>query len=258
MDLELTGKVAAVTGGSRGIGRATARKLAREGCSVAICARGEETLKEAVAELEALGVTAFGQSVDVAAEGEASRFVRAAAEALGGLDILVNNVGGSSGRDFAESTDEDWMETFNLNLFHAVKATRSALPYFRARGGGSVVTVASISGWKPSPSGAQYGATKAAEIFLSGALAMELAPEKVRVNTVSPGSLYFPGGGWERFREENPDKFAAFASREFPAGRLGSAEEVADVIVFLSSPRANWINGANIPVDGAQGRPSAF
>ena len=258
MDLDLAGKVAAVTGGSRGIGRATARRLAREGCSVAICARGEETLKDAVAELEGLGAAAFGLPVDVSAEGEAARFIDQAAEALGGLDILVNNVGGASGRVFAESSDEDWLKTFDLNLFHAVRATRAALPHFRRRGGGSVVTVASISGWKPAPVGAQYGATKAAEIFLSSALALELADDNVRTNSVSPGSLYFAGGGWERFKEEEPNRFAAFASREFPAGRLGSAEEVADVIVFLSSPRANWINGANIPVDGAQGRPSAF
>jgi len=258
VDLELKGKVALVTGGSRGIGRATALRFAAEGCSVGICARGEEGMQVALGELRESGVATFGLAVDVAAEGEAERFVRTAAETLGGVDILVNNVGGSSGRAFEDSTDEDWRMTFDLNLFHAVRATRAALPHFRERGSGSVVTIASISGWKPAPVGAQYGATKAAEIFLSSALALELAPDNVRVNTVSPGSLFFPGGGWERFKAENPDKFAAFEDRELPAGRLGTAEEVADVVVFLSSPRANWVNGANIPVDGAQGRPSAF
>ena len=127
-----------------------ARKFAREGCSVAICARGEETLKDAVAELEGLGATAFGLPTDVSTKGEAARFVDQAAEALGGLDILVNNVGGASGRVFAESSDEDWLKTFDLNLFHAVRATRAALPHFRKRGGGSVVTVASISSKKNS------------------------------------------------------------------------------------------------------------
>lgn len=258
MDLELKGKVALVTGGSRGIGRATALRFAAEGCSVGICARGEEGLQKTLGELNASGAPTFGLAADVSTSGGAEQFVEEASKALGGVDILVNNVGGSSGRAFDESTDEDWQKTFDLNLFHAVRATRAALPHFRERGNGSVVTIASISGWKPAPSGAQYGATKAAEIFLSSALALELAPDNIRVNTVSPGSLFFPGGGWERFKNEDPDKFAAFEERELPAGRLGTDEEVADVVVFLSSPRANWINGANIPVDGAQGRPSAF
>jgi 3-oxoacyl-[acyl-carrier protein] reductase len=125
------------------------------------------------------------------------------------------------------------------------------------RGGGSIVSIASISGWKPGPK-AQYGATKAGEIFLAGALAWELAPQRIRVNTVSPGSIMFQGGGWERFRAEQSERFAEFERREFPWGRLGTPEEVADVVVFLLSERAAWINGANIAVDGAQGRPSAF
>ncbi len=258
MDLKLKDKVALVTGGSRGIGRATALRFAKEGCNVAICARGQERLDSTLAELNALGVKTFGLTADVTIPADIERFVNESADALGGVDILVNNVGGSSGRTFAESTDEDWLKTFDLNLFHAVRATRAALPHFQKSGGGSVVIIASISGWKPAPMGAHYGATKAAEIFLSSALALELAPRNIRVNTISPGSLFFPGGGWERFKAENSEKFAAFEKRELPAGRLGTDFEVADVAVFLSSERANWINGANIPVDGAQGRPSAF
>lgn len=258
MDLQLEGKIALVTGGSRGIGRATALRFGSEGCNVAICARGEDGLNKTLGELNALGVVTFGVVADMSIAGQAARFVDEAADALGGVDMLVNNVGGSSGSTFAEACDEDWEKTFNLNLFHAVRATRAALPHFRTRGGGSVVTIASISGWRPAPDKAIYGATKAAEIFLSSSLAWELSPQNVRVNTVSPGSIDFPGGVWERFRNENPEQFAAFAGREFPAGRLGKAGEVADVIVFLSSPKANWINGAHIPVDGAQGRPSVF
>ena len=121
-----------------------------------------------------------------------------------------------------------------------------------------MVTISSISGWKPANSGAQYGAAKAAEVFLAGALALELATDHIRVNTVCPGSLLFPGGGWEQFRENSPEKFEAFRTREFPGQRLGTDFEVANVVVFLSSIRASWINGASIPVDGAQGRPSAF
>jgi 3-oxoacyl-[acyl-carrier protein] reductase len=233
-------------------------RFAEEGCKVGICARGKEKMEETLAELKAYDIEAFGTTADVTKPEQISAFIDDAAGALGGIDILVNNVGGSSGREFSESSDKDWFETFDLNLFHAVRSTRTALPHLKKRGGGSVITIASISGWKPSPMGAQYGAAKAAEIFLSGALAMELSPQNIRVNTVSPGSLFFPGGGWERFKNENPEKYSAFAEREFPSKRLGTDFEVADVVVFLSSERANWINGANVPVDGAQGRPSAF
>ncbi|MCZ6633759.1 MAG: SDR family NAD(P)-dependent oxidoreductase [bacterium] len=259
MDLKLKDKIALITGGSRGIGRATALRFAEEGCKVAICARGQEGLDKTLAELQDLGVETFGTTADVAQKGDTERFINSAAEALGGVDILINNVGGTAGsRDLITSTDEDWQQTFDLNLFHAVRAIRAALPHMQKQNGGSVVTIASISGWKPSNRGAQYGSTKAAEIFLSGALAWELAPHNIRVNTVSPGSLYFPGGGWERFKKETPEDFARFESRELPAGRLGTDFEVADVVVFLASERANWINGAAIPVDGAQGRPNAF
>jgi 3-oxoacyl-[acyl-carrier protein] reductase len=170
---------------------------------------------------------------------------------------VVANVGGSSGRGLLESTPEDWLRTFDLNLFHAVRTIRAAARHMQSRGGGSAVSIASISGWKPAPT-AQYGAAKASEIFLASALAWDLAPLRIRVNTVSPGSIMFPGGGWDRFRDQQPDRFAEFERREFPWGRLGTAEEVADVVVFVLSERAGWINGANIAVDGAQGRPSAF
>ncbi len=257
MDLHLKDKIALVTGGSRGIGRATALRFAKEGCKVAICARGQEGLDKALEEIRSHDVEAFGLAADVAESGAAQRFVDEAAEALGGIDILVNNVGGTAGsRELLTSTDDDWQQTFDLNLFHAVRATRSAVPHMQ--GGGSIVTISSISGWKPSNRGAQYGATKAAEMFLAGALAWELAGQNIRVNTVCPGSLFFAGGGWERFKAENPEQYESFRTREFPAQRLGTDFEVADVVIFLSSERANWVNGASIPVDGAQGRPNAF
>lgn len=259
MNLNLNNKVAVITGGSRGIGRATALRFAQEGCNVAICARGQEGLDKALAELGEHNVKTFGQVADVSKPGETERFIQAASEQFGHIDCLVNNVGGTAGsREFATSDDAAWQETFDLNLFHAVRATRAALPHLKKGEGGSVVTISSISGWKPANSGAQYGATKAAEMFLAGALAWELAGDKIRVNTVCPGSLFFPGGGWERFKEANSEQYETFRTREFPAQRLGTDFEVADVVVFLSSERANWINGASIPVDGAQGRPNAF
>ncbi|HEV8633451.1 MAG TPA: SDR family NAD(P)-dependent oxidoreductase [Chloroflexota bacterium] len=257
MDLSLTGKVALVTGGSRGIGLATARRLIAEGCRTSICGRTSETLDLALAELRAGGGTAHGVVADVTAPGEVERFVEESAGALSGVDLLVANVGGSAGGTLLDSTAEDWARTFELNLFHAVRAIRAVVPHMARRGGGSAVTIASISGWKPGPR-AQYGAAKAGEIFLAGALAWELAPQRIRVNTVSPGSTLFPGGGWERFRAADPERFAEFERREFPWGRLGGPEEIADVVAFVLSERASWINGANIPVDGAQGRPTAF
>jgi 3-oxoacyl-[acyl-carrier protein] reductase len=257
LDLGLTRKIALVTGGSRGIGRAIALRLAAEGAQVGICGRTAETLDSALAELRATGVAAHGVVADVTVPGEAERFVDETAAALGGLDLLVANVGGSSGSGLLASTPEDWLRTFDLNLFHAVRSIRAAVPHMQARGGGSVVSISSISGWKPGPT-AQYGAAKAGEIFLAGALAWELASVRIRVNTVSPGSILFPGGGWERFRARDAERFAEFERREFPWGRLGTPAEVADVVVFVLSERAAWVNGANIAVDGAQGRPSAF
>jgi 3-oxoacyl-[acyl-carrier protein] reductase len=257
MDLGLQGKVALVTGGSRGIGRCIALALAAEACKVGICARGREELERAAEELRQRGAEVFSCTADVTVRGQVEEFVRRSAQALGGVDVLVNNVGGSSGGTLLESTEEDWSTTFEINLFHAVRATRAAVPYMRERGGGAVVIISSISGWKPAPR-AQYGCAKAAEIFLAGGLALELAPDRIRVNTVCPGSILFPGGGWERFRQAHGERFAQFEKGEFPAGRLGAPEEVADAVVFLASERARWINGAMIPVDGAQGRPSVF
>ena len=257
MDLKLKGKVALVTGGSRGIGRAIALHFAAEGCQVAICARGEEDLESALEEIRAYGVQAYGITADVTQAEDVERFVAESAGKLGGVDILVNNVGGSAGGGLLEATDEDWQRTFDLNLFHAVRATRAVVPYMRERGGGAVIIISSISGWKPAPQ-AQYGCAKAAELFLAGALALELAEDNIRVNTVCPGSIFFPGGGWERFQEHNREAFEAFKAREFPFQRLGTPKEIGDVVVFLASERASWVNGASIPVDGAQGRPSAF
>jgi len=257
LDLGLGGKVAVVTGASRGIGRSIALRLAAEGAHVGICGRTADTLEQTLTELRSRNVRAHAVVNDVTLTGEVERFVDEVAAELGGVDLAVANVGGSSGGELLASSAEDWARTFELNLFHAVRTIRASVPHMRARGGGSAVSIASISGWKPAPR-AQYGAAKAGEIFLASALAWELAPYRIRVNTVSPGSIMFVDGAWERFRAAQPDRFAEFERREFPWGRLGSPDEVADAVAFVLSDRAAWINGANIPVDGAQGRPSAF
>jgi 3-oxoacyl-[acyl-carrier protein] reductase len=255
MDLGLTGKVGLVTGGSRGIGRSIALLLAAEGVAVSICGRTAETLERTLAELRAVHPRAHGVVADVTRPGEVERFVDESAAELGAVDLLVANVGGTLGQDVLASTPEDWAQTFELNLFHAVRAIRAAVPHMQRRGGGSVVTIASISGWKPGPR-AQYGASKAAEIFLAGALAWELAPLRIRVNTLSPGSIMFPGGGWARRQERDPDGIAAFIANDMPLGRFGTPEEIANVCVFLCSDRASLVTGANIAVDGCQLKPS--
>jgi 3-oxoacyl-[acyl-carrier protein] reductase len=257
MDLQLRGKVALVTGASRGIGRAIAIALAGEGADIALCARGAEGLEAIAGELREMGVRVFAEVADVTDAGALQQFVDGAAAALGRLDILINNVGGSKGTGVMDSTDEEWLGTFDLNLFHAVRASRAALPHMRRQGGGSIVTISSISGYRSAP-GSQYGCAKAAEIFLSGAMALELGSSNVRVNTVCPGSILFPGGGWARYQERDPEGFRRFREEEFPLGRLGTAEEVARVVVFVASPAGSWINGALVPVDGGQQRPGVF
>lgn len=255
MDLHLTGKVAVVTGGSRGIGRAIACRLAEEGCDVGICGRTPETLEAVQEELQAHGRRAHTVVADVTKPGETERFVDEIAHVLGGVDLAVANVGGATSWSFADARADDWVQTFEMNIFHAVRLIKSAVPHMQERGGGSAVIISSISGWKPAPGG-PYGAAKAAEIFLAGQLAWDLAAERIRVNTVSPGSIIFPGGGWARRQTTDPERFGAFEREEFPWERLGTDDEIADVVAFVLSDRARWINGANIPVDGAQGKPS--
>lgn len=253
MDLGLRNKVGLVTGAGRGIGQAIALRLADEGCDVAIC--DVKDVDVTLNHLRGRGVQAHGMLADVMNPNEVQRFVDESARTLGGIDLLMANVGGAFGKSLLESTHEDWINTFSLNLFHCVNAIRAATPYMQERGGGSVLITASISGSKPAPR-SQYGAAKAAEIYLASALAQELAPYRIRVNAISPGSTIFPDGGWDTFRRTEPERFTTFLESEFPWGRLADPEDIADVAVFLLSERARWINGANIAVDGGQGRPS--
>lgn len=254
MDLHLDGKVALVTGSSRGIGLATARAFAAEGCRLMLSARSPEALRGAEAELRAAGATVASAVADVTKPDDAARLVQATVGAFGAIDILVNNVGGSVGaRGVADSTDEDWRATLEMNLLQTVRLMRLALPHMSGRAGAAVVNVASISGWSPQLAGSgQYGAAKAALIFDAERWALEFVPHGVRVNTVSPGSILVAGNGWDRYRIGSQANYDDYVRHGFPMGRLGTAEEVADVIVFLASSRAHWINGRNIPVDGLE------
>jgi len=255
MDLSLSGKVVLVTGGTRGIGHASALRAAEEGAHVGVCGRTKATLDAAVERLRTKGVKAHGVEVDVLAPGGVERFVDECAQALGRVDGVVANVGGTFGGNFLESTADEWVKTLEVNLVHAVRLLRAAAPHLAKAGGGSAVFIASISGSRAGPR-AQYGAAKAAEISAAASLARELAPQRIRVNTVSPGSIMFDGGSWARRQQEMPEKIADFIRREFPWGRMGTLDEVANVVAFLLSPRSTWVNGTDVVVDGGQGYPS--
>lgn len=246
MDLALTDKVAIVTGGSRGIGRSIALGLADEGCHVAICARGEERLRETEAELRARGVDALGVVADITKADDIDRLVAETVARFGRLHILVNNAGGGS----RENTDEAWDAAYRMNILAAVRATRAAVPHMQASGGGSIVHIASIWG-RESGGAATYNAMKSAMVSHAKAMAQELAPE-IRVNSVAPGSTAFPGGSWGRRLEEDPEGMRTFIEQNIPMGRFGRPEEIANVVVFLCSERASWVTGASITIDGGQ------
>jgi 3-oxoacyl-[acyl-carrier protein] reductase len=257
MDLGLRGKAALVTGSSRGLGRAIALELAREGCRVALCARNKPPLEAAEAEVRALAGQTIAVVADVTTADGVQATVDATLTAFGGVDILVNNVGGSTGGAFVDTPVEEWQRAVDLNLIPAVRLSRLVVESMRRRGGGAIVNIASIYGreWggayvrRPT-----YIAAKAAEIGMSKALALELAPLGIRVNAVAPGSIVFPGGGWERRQREDPEGIARFIAADMPLGRFGRADEVARVVAFLASNAASLVIGACINVDGGQSR----
>jgi 3-oxoacyl-[acyl-carrier protein] reductase len=255
MDLGIAGRVALVTGGSRGLGRQAALALAREGCKVAICARSAQGLEGAVAELRGMRVAAVGVQADVMTEEGCRRFHDDAVAALGPVDILVNNVGGTrGGRDFDSATDQDWLDTVNLNLLATVRMTRLALPGMKERRWGRIVNIASVFGREYGGS-VSYMTAKAAVIALTKHLALNLAPYNVLVNSVAPGSIHFPGGSWDRFVASNPpDVVREFISRNLPMGRFGWPEPVGAMVAFLCSERADLVTGASVNVDGGQSR----
>ena len=256
MDLGLTDKIAIVTGSTRGLGFATAKALLAEGCNVTICARGEEGLAAAVAELRNLpGGTEriLAIQADLSSDKGVADVVMRTVETFGGLDILVNNVGLAKGSTITDTSDAEWHEAFDQTLYPAIRASRMAVPHMRKRGGGSIVMIASIWG-RESGGRMTYNAVKAAEISLAKSMSQQLAKDSIRVNSVAPGSILFPGGSWDRRQKDDPAGIADFVSRELPFGRFGRPEEVGAVVAFLVSPRASWISGASVPVDGCQSR----
>ena len=256
MDYGLRDKVAVVTGSSRGLGLATAKSLAAEGCRVCMCARGEERLREAAHEVTSVAGDA-GRVLQVVADVTQANGVRSIIDGtvatFGGLDILVNNVGLGGGGGLLETSDEQWQEAFDYTLLPAVRASKVAVPHMQQRGGGAIVIIASIFG-REAGGRMTYNTMKSADISLAKALAQQLAPSNIRVNSVSPGSILFEGGSWHRRQQTDPEGIAEFVRRELPFGRFGRPEEVGDVVAFLCSARASWISGASIVVDGCQSR----
>jgi 3-oxoacyl-[acyl-carrier protein] reductase len=256
VDLELTNKIAIVTGSTKGLGFGIAQALVQEGCRVTICARGEEGLADAVENLRTLPGGAdriLAVQADLSTEKGAADVVLRTVETFGGLDILVNNVGLARGSDIVHTTDGEWHEALDQTLFPAIRASRMAVPQMRRRGGGSIVMIASIWG-RESGGRMTYNAVKAAEISLAKAMAQQLAKDNIRVNSVAPGSIRFPGGSWDKRVQEDPEGMSEFVRRELPFGRFGRPEEVGAVVAFLVSARASWISGASLPVDGCQSR----
>lgn len=256
MDLELKDKVAIVTGGSRGLGLASATALAAQGCRVAVCARGEATLMESAAALRAVAGAddrILSVVADVSTAQGVEDVVRRTVAVFGRLDILVNNVGLARGTTIADTADTEWQEALDQTLFPAIRMSRLAVPHMRRHGGGAIVMIASIWG-RESGGRMTYNVVKAAEISLAKSMAQQLARDNIRVNSVAPGSILFPGGSWHMRQQADPDGIADFVMRELPFGRFGRAEEVGEVVAFLASSRASWISGACLPVDGCQGR----
>lgn len=256
MDLELTDQVAIVTGSSRGLGFASAKALASEGCRVCLCARGAERLDEAAAELRSIaGGTdrVLAIATDLTTPFGVSAVIDRTVEAFGGLDILVNNVGRAGGGNVVDTTDDEWQGALDHTLYPAIRASRLAVPHMRRRGGGVILVIASIWG-RESGGRMTYNAVKAAEISFAKAMAQQLAGDNIRVNSVAPGSISFPGGSWHRRQQEDPEGMADFIRVNLPFGRFGQPDEVGSVVAFLASPKGSWISGACIPVDGGQGK----
>lgn len=256
MDLQLRDKVAIITGSSKGLGLASATALVDEGARVTVCARGDEALREAAAALRARAgrdEAVLAVKADVATPEGAGLVVARTIETFGRLDILVNNVGKASGTDIVSTTDDEWMSALDQTLFPAIRLSRESVPHMRRTGAGVILMIASIWG-RESGGRMTYNAVKSAEISLAKAMAQQLARDNIRVNSVAPGSISFEGGSWWKRQQEDPEGIAAFIKADLPFGRFGRAEEVGALVAFLASPRASWISGACVTVDGCQSR----
>jgi 3-oxoacyl-[acyl-carrier protein] reductase len=253
MDLGLSGRRAIITGGTRGIGRRTAEALAEEGCAVGLCARSESEVSEAVAEIEDKGVPAFGRALDVADGSALETWVQDAASALGGLDIVVPNVSALGAGD----GEEAWRKAFDVDLMHTVRTIEAALPYLKESEAAAIVIVSTVAAIETGPFEGPYGTLKSSLIRYAAGQASQLASEGIRVNVVSPGTIYAEDGFWGEVERENPEFFEQAVAWN-PTGRMGTPEEVARAIAFLASPVASFTTGTNLLVDGGLTRGVQF
>ena len=246
MQLELKGRNALIAGGSRGIGRSIALAFARAGANVSICARGEPALRATAAELRQLGHTVHAMTCDLGQAAAVNGYVSAAAQALGGIDVLVNNASG-----FGSSDDEaGWAASINVDLLATVRASHAALPFLE-KSKGSIINISSTAALKHSSRNPPYGAVKAALVQYTLSQAAKYAEKHIRVNCIAPGSIEFPGGSWEKRKTTDPKLYNAVFNR-IRFGRLGTPEEVANVALFFASSAASWVTGQTIAVDGGQ------
>lgn len=258
MQLGLRGKYALVTGASRGIGRSIALTLANEGCHVAICARGRKDLERTALEIDGMGVETIGVAADVTRAEDITSVLKRIADQWGTLHILVNNAGGGGrwgSEDIAATDEAVWLDIMNKNAMAAVRFSRAVLPWMTRQQWGRVVTITSIFG-REGGGRPWFNMAKAAQTSLMKTLGQrkELAGSNLTFNSVAPGAIMIPGTGWEAERKKDPDGFDRKVAAEYPLGRLGTPQEVADVVVFLCSEKASLVNGASIAVDGGQGR----
>lgn len=244
MDLQLKGANAIITGGTKGIGRAIADTLADEGCNVAICARNQEEIDAAVADLSSKGVTAFGQSVDVGDADALNGWIAASAEAMGGIDIVVSNVSGGGAKG-----DEAWRRHLEYDMLGSVRLVESSMEYLEKSDKASIIMISTTAALEKFIAAGPYNALKAALLNYSGALSQDLAPKGIRVNAVSPGPIFIEGGSWDNIKQHMTPFYEATLA-DIPMGRMGTAEEVAAQVALLASPRGGFTTGTNVVIDG--------
>jgi 3-oxoacyl-[acyl-carrier protein] reductase len=247
MAFDFTGRRAVVAGGSRGIGRSIALAFAQAGAGVSVCARGADGIARVRGELAACGRPAHAATCDLGDAGAVARYIAQAASALGGIDVLVNNASG-----FGLTNDEPgWAASVAVDLMATVRASEAALPYLKQSSAAAIVNTSSISALRPSARTPPYGALKAAVVHYTQSHAVALAPARIRVNSVAPGSIEFPGGMWEERKTADPPLYNRILA-SIPFGRLGRPEEIANAVLFLASDDASWITGQTLVVDGGQ------
>lgn len=244
MDLGLKGKKAIVTGATKGIGRRIVDLLADEGVDVAICARDEDEVKDAVKALSDKGVKATGKAVNVKKKEEYEAWLKDSAEELGGCDIFVPNVSAGGGMD----SEKNWWNNFEVDVLGTVRGCETLMPYLKKSGAGSIVVISSTNALEFFMGPMAYNAMKAALINYVKQLSLTVARKGVRVNSVSPGPVYFEGGAWEMIKGAMPDIYTD-AVAKIPRGEMGTPEEIAKVVAFLASPASSVITGSNIVAD---------